>query len=111
MCVVVLSCQLQYLTGAQPFENDTLFGNPPTYKLLITALVPPTLNVPSILRQSPWAILDVYEGRKYDGDAPQWMQWSNSSMSFYHCIPSFTELFIGFADLRFNADQVGDASL
>jgi hypothetical protein len=96
---------------AQPPDNGPLSGNLPMYKLLITAHVPATLIVPGTLQQSPWAILDVYEGKQHDGDAPQWMQWSESSVFFVHHIPSFTELFISFADLRFNSDQVGNTTL
>jgi len=105
-----ISCYFHCLTSAQPHHHDSLFGDP-TYKLLITAHVPLTVEVPDTLRQSPWAVLDIYEGSQHDGDAPQWIRWSKPSVFFYHRIPSFTELFISFANLKFNSDQVREVAL
>jgi len=102
----VLSCQLKYLNGCAASRQWHSLGTPQRIAA-ITALVPPTLTVPSILPDKPRAILDVYEGRNMM-ETPPMMQWSNSSCplplhTFFH------RALYCFADLRFMLIRLGDA--
>jgi hypothetical protein len=70
------------------------------------ALAPPLSSVPITHRQSPWAVLDTFEGDSSDHDAPIWVKWSKTTVIFQHRAASFAERFKNMATSGHNSIQV-----
>jgi hypothetical protein len=90
-----------FITFVQPPDDGT---DSPTYILYVTAWK--ESQGLSFLSQSPWAILDWFVGHPEEQNAPQWTQWTTSSLVFPHDAASFARIFREMASWRLNFDRV-----
>lgn len=95
----------------QASEDDSIFEDPPTHTLYLSARAPSTPNGVPFLHQSPLATLDRYVGYPNERHAPHWVRWTRSSAVFRYRAASFAKLFLKLATWKVNSDQVRHSTL
>jgi len=85
--------------------NDTIFGDPDTHILYITASAT-NESIPIFHRTSPTAILDHFVGNTRDIAAPEWMAWDRVELQFRQPRSSIADIFARLAVSDHNSLEV-----
>jgi len=86
--------------------NDTIFGDPDTHILYITASAT-NESIPIFHRTSPTAILDHFVGNTRDIAAPEWMAWDRVELQFRQPRSSIADIFARLAVSDHNSLERG----
>jgi hypothetical protein len=96
---------VEFLTLQAP-DNGTIFEDPDTHTLYITARIPHGAKSHLLLRQSPRAVLERFVGSSSDRIAPDWTRWPHPAVEFQQPKANFANLFVHMAMWEENMVQV-----
>ena len=82
-----------------------------SYTLYVTARVSPASEATLFLRKSPRAVLERFVGPNTALDAPEWTQWTHSTLEFQQPKATFVSLFTKMATWDENVEMVRHSSL
>jgi hypothetical protein len=105
-CIYINTLNLIEFSQPQAPDDGTIFEDPPTYTLYITAHLPRGAKYYMLLWQSPRAVLEKFVGFSNDPDAPEWTRWVHSILEFQQPKASFADLFVRMAAWDENKVQV-----
>ncbi|KIM73712.1 hypothetical protein PILCRDRAFT_828847 [Piloderma croceum F 1598] len=99
-------CFVEHECIAAP-DNGTIFEDPDTHTLYITARIPHGAKSHLLLRQSPRAVLERFVGSSSDRMAPDWTRWPRPAVEFQQPKANFANLFVHMAMWEENMVQPG----